>query len=138
MNATTPYTAKSLNDHLAAGGAVRIATHYRVTTYTKKHAGWFTAGPGASVRVRHGRKFNYIISESGLELVSIQLGTPRGSRTQPEVDELTREALAAFREEHPADWQRRIRAAWLVGDTSSIGTTLYRARNEYGELLFSL
>ena len=62
---TTKTLAEKITDHLNAGGVVRVATHYRYTDYTKKHADWFTTGSDGCTYVRRGRGKDCIASPSG-------------------------------------------------------------------------
>ena len=52
--ATVETLADRINNHLAAGGRVVIATYTRATVYDQRHAGWFSVA-GYSLYVRHGR-----------------------------------------------------------------------------------
>lgn len=76
MNAPERPTAARLNDILAAGGAVVVATCTRATRYGPRHAGWFEERDG-ELFVRHGRGRNRL-SSGGTLLVGIRWAEARG------------------------------------------------------------
>jgi hypothetical protein len=65
--------ADKINAHLEAGGSVQVSTHSRATLYRKKHAGYFRSGKGQSLYVRSGKRFNCLVTESGIVLVHISM-----------------------------------------------------------------
>jgi hypothetical protein len=62
-------TAEKLNEVLASGATVVVATHYRATNYTKKHAGMFFTGKDQNLYVKHGKSQNCLTYNAGKSLL---------------------------------------------------------------------
>jgi hypothetical protein len=65
-------TAAILNQHLAEGGVVQVATHLVSTLYKSQHAGMFVQ-QGEDVFVKRGKYLDRL-TLSGKPLVSIRKG----------------------------------------------------------------
>lgn len=62
--------------------------------------------------------------------------TSKNTEATP-IDADTLAALAAFQEEYGEDWRSKLVVAWMYGQVSICGLTLYKARNEYGNRLLA-
>lgn len=64
--------ATKLNDHLNAGGVVRVTTQMRCTEYKSKHAGWFFVDAQDNLRVKAG-KGSVVIAYPTMLLVDVRM-----------------------------------------------------------------
>jgi hypothetical protein len=65
------WRATRLNEHLASGGVIQVATYCKAWLYSKRHAGWFTEDANGNLYVQHGRGRN-CLSHGDRLLVSIR------------------------------------------------------------------
>ena len=64
--------AEKLNQHLADGGTVIVATYCKAWEYKRKHAGWFSMSSKGNLMVQHGRRKDTLSIGERL-LVSVRL-----------------------------------------------------------------
>jgi len=70
---TTRPIADELNKVLSENGEIHVCTVYRVTVYSKRHAGWFTEGADGNLYVQNGKGRN-CLSHGDCLLVRIRIG----------------------------------------------------------------
>ena len=58
-------TADKLNQVLADGATVVVATCYRTTEYGKKHSGWFFSDADGNLRVKSGKSSVCLSTNAG-------------------------------------------------------------------------